>query len=159
MSNIPLRTLRRTRKQNARTEGYTPLQDTSTTPYQDADLEMQSTVVTASSAAARRNIGESKGKRKARYIDDSGEEEMLLGGQESRDDGNTDEEIAKGRPAVGLGREQVRNPLSHLACAEAIQRLRSSIFARLPGSYKGKSRTISFRPSGCLPALSVHLCI
>jgi hypothetical protein len=105
MSNIPLRTLRRTRRQNARTEGYTPLQDTPASPRQDADFSMHSTIVTASSAAARRNLSESKGKRKAKYIDDNGEEEMLLGGQELRDDTNTDEELAKGRLAAGLGRE------------------------------------------------------
>ena len=88
MSDIPLRTFRRTRKHNSRqAAGYAPLIDEQ---QQERDQEMHSAVAAAASAsaAARRNVaGFTRGARGkaglSRYMDDEpGEEETLLGGRE-----------------------------------------------------------------------------
>jgi phospholipid-translocating ATPase len=72
MSDIPLRYIRRTR-------GYTPINNNVSEGENNntgEDSEMRS-VKTSASAAMRKK---SKGKVKARYVDDPEEEDSLLGG-------------------------------------------------------------------------------
>jgi phospholipid-translocating ATPase len=90
MSDIPLRYIRRTR-------GYNPINNNDSEGENDnpgENSEMRS--VEASAAAAMRR--KSKGKVKARYVDDPEEEDSLLGGV-GEDEGYRDrqEDLEEGR--------------------------------------------------------------
>jgi hypothetical protein len=109
MSDIPLRSLRRPRKQNARSAGYTPLNSHNKDTNDTHEEEMHTAVAAASVAASR--SANAKGKRKAVYVDNpnSDEQETLLGEEAQGDAGD-------GFRDVEHGKDRAASKVSSLLC-------------------------------------------
>ena len=116
MSDIPLRTFRRSR--NSRS-GYAPLNteqdehDSSANERVDGNnhpsMPLQTTATKASVSAARHNHQRWKGKKRQSYQDDPEEHEGLLG-----DDGGHDSEDEVGRPGPATHSAQEVRPTPHM---------------------------------------------
>ena len=128
MSDIPLRSLR-----NSRRAGYTPLNGDPQTDNSQMPAHVQ---VAATAYRSSTRIG----KRRERYTDEEQDEEgaALLGGGEQ--DGGFDDEFQDG----GKSGTRPKTPIS--------QGRSSSILSRRGAPSKDKSRTIPFRPPDKLQA-------
>lgn len=122
MSEIPLRSLRKSRR-----AGYTPLNGDPQTDNSQMPAHVQVAAV-----ASRRNARD--GKRRERYTDEEQDEEgaALLGGGEQ--DGGFDDGFQDG----GEAGTRPKSPISKSRS--------SSILSRRSASSKDKSRTVPFRP-------------